>query len=175
MRGRGSSDTKGSLLRLLVSSRRVPAPPSCQLLGQHSKSQPYGSSEERVRELGSDEDVERGSRDALGRQEPPGEDAAGRRGRPSLFAGGSLAIPRRRSHSPGWLGAREQEDLRMSIPTPSFKMDQLEEGDTGGLLDPGWRWQGPALSWKRTECLGWGVIGKGTYLWRKLGCLLCEL
>lgn len=72
--------------------------------------------------MGSDEDIEAGSRDNP-------------RGRSGRQEGQAKPLCRRASHSTGWLGCWRQENLRMWIPTPFFKIDQLEEGDVGPGLE----------------------------------------
>lgn len=61
-------------------------------------------------------------------QEPPGEKAAGRKGKQSLCVGEQATVL-------GSQGVGEQEDLRMWVPTSFFKIDQLEEDDTGPGLE----------------------------------------
>lgn len=94
------------------------------------RSQPYWYSEERGRESGLDEEVERRIQRC---PKAPGEEAAGKRDSQSLCAGHSLAHPRRALHSPGGPGGCKQDDARMWSSVFLFKIDWLEEGDIGGL------------------------------------------
>lgn len=72
-----------SLLRLLVSSRK-PLPPPLASCSDNTEIT-AGLVFRKGRELGSDEDIERGIQRYTG-QEPTGEEAAGRRDRHSLNA-----------------------------------------------------------------------------------------
>lgn len=75
---------KAAFYWLFVSSRKPPPPPHSQLLGQHRNNRLIGLQESQG--IWIDEDIEREIQ-RCPRQEPPGEEAAGRKGRQSLCVG----------------------------------------------------------------------------------------